>query len=86
MLHPYDKIRIGDQRQIFKRFIQVARTYLAGSARPVDRFGQTHPCFFNHRRSPYVPSPEGDAHSDLFPISKIDINCEVKFKDKKIPE
>ena len=42
MLHPHDKIRIGDERQIFKRFVQVARTYLTGSPRPVDRFGETH--------------------------------------------
>jgi hypothetical protein len=53
MLHPHDQVRIGDERQILQRFLQVTRTYLAGSPRPVDRPGQAHLHFLVHVRSPF---------------------------------
>ena len=42
MLHAYDQVRIGNERQILQRLLQVPRTYLAGSAGPVDRLRQPH--------------------------------------------
>lgn len=51
VLHPHDQIRIGDERQILQRLPQVTRTYLAGSTRSVNRFGQTHPRLIVHRPS-----------------------------------
>jgi hypothetical protein len=56
VLHPHDQVRIGDERQIFKRFLQVARTYLAGSPRPLDRFGETHIGFIIHGRLSSFPA------------------------------
>jgi hypothetical protein len=52
VLHPDDQIRIGDERQILQRFLQVTRTYLAGSPRPLDRLGQADLRFLIHDRSP----------------------------------
>jgi len=55
MLHPHDQVRIGDKRQIFQRFVQVARTYLAGSPRPMDRSGETHVGLLVHGRLASFP-------------------------------
>jgi hypothetical protein len=52
VLHADDQVRIGNQRQILQRLLQVPRTYLAGSAGPVDRFRQTHLRFLVHAESP----------------------------------
>jgi hypothetical protein len=56
MLHPHDQVRIGDERQILQRFLQVTRTYLAGSPRPMDRPGQAHLILFIHGFHPALPS------------------------------
>ena len=52
MLHADDQVRIGNERQILQRFLQVPRTYLAGSPGSVDRFRQPHLSLFVHLRSP----------------------------------
>jgi hypothetical protein len=40
MFHAYDQIRVGTQGQILQRFLQVTRTYLAGSTGAVNGLGQ----------------------------------------------
>jgi hypothetical protein len=39
---------VGAERQSGQRFGEVARTYLAGSTRPVDRLGETQLLFIGH--------------------------------------
>jgi hypothetical protein len=56
VLHPHDQVRIGDERQIFERFLQVARTYLAGSPGPVDGFGEAHSGFLIHGQISSFPA------------------------------
>ena len=72
MLHPHDQVRIGDERQILQRFLQVTRTYLAGSPGPVDRPGQAHLHFLVHVGSPpfvpYRPAAGGFRRENLTDI------------------
>jgi len=48
VLHADQQIRIRYEGEIFQRFVQVARTYLAGSAGAVYGLGEAQPVFFRH--------------------------------------
>jgi hypothetical protein len=69
VLHADDQIRIGDERHILKRFLQVSRTYLAGSPGPMDRFGQAYLRLFVHDRYSFCLGHVPADWADIYQIS-----------------